>query len=798
MIESYNAPDQFPDPLADNATKNSKEYMLKYVKAMYAQFAKYGLRMFYNDRAKYQNLANYALGMQPVDKYKNRMDIWGGEDGRSGGMFGGGRGESDDEPGRNSFVNIDWQIFNIATKFVNIMVDKIKEPGYDVECKAIDSLALEEENNLDYTMRALMDEKEWLDKVGIKFNPEKLGFDPDSLPDHSDELEIFKNMNVKSRLAMEGEKAVQLQFANNDFELRRKEYIRDGVIFGLMAQETRNDKNGNTKIKHIPVDTVIIGNSKSENFKDVTHGGYVDNISIPELQSTAGSQFTEKEYLDILKNHSMIISNQQAVTAPTFTNMHDLYQAGQERMVNVMKFYYKTAIKNTYIKKKDSRGNNRIYPHNRNTPPKEDQEIINDTYEVVYEGKWIVNSPYIYDYGMMTDMEVDSKNPTAVKIPLQIICPNMLNGFTVSPLNSMIPIIDAIINSWNNYQHMMAQVVPDGHAINLDALVDLSLGKGGKNWTPKKVLDLYFKRGTLVFSGTKLSGQSNGNAKPIEPMSNNNYEKALGLLNNVLTLINLLRQVSGMNEAVDASTPSPDALVGTLQNAAEGAQSAIAYLFDADRMMIHDTAERIIILTQAAIRRKEISGYTNSIGSNSTKFWEVNKDITMRQYGLELVPQPSKAEWQQFYQQISGALEKGILDFSDYAAIIEITNLKEARQYMAMVEKRKRKEAQQQQQVMMQQQGQIQQQATTTSEQLKQQTLQLEIQLKSALQKQMATDEAALMDKKFGYDLQLKQMEMQQKSEAQDTQARTKIIDTTLKNENSLEVAKHKKESMAS
>jgi hypothetical protein len=766
---SLSTPDGFPNPLADKKTKESKAYILAYAKAMYAQFGKFGLRMFYNDRVQYGILESYAMGVQPIDKYKKRMDSW------------------EDEPGKNTFVNLDWQVLNLATKFVNIMTDKITATGFDVECQAIDPIALDAKKQREATMRAVLEHKDWLAKVGVSLDANQLGFSPDMLPDHSDDIELHLAMNYKDEFSMNAEMAIELHFTNNDFEQVRREYIRDSIIYGPQCVEAKNDRYGKTKIKRISPDSLIIGNSKSEDFKDVAHGGYVENMSFAELQATAGAQFTIDEYDDIYKNYSTMLGPTE--TDPRMLYNTSAYQNSNERMVSVMKFYYKTAIQNTYVKKQDSRGNKRVYEQGPNTKEKPGQEIIKDTYEVVFEGYWIINSNYMFDWGLMKDMEVDESNPCATRIPLHVIWPNMLNGKGSSILSFCIPVFDAIQNNWLNFQHMLAQVRPDGEAINVDSLADIAFGAGGNKLTPKQILDLYYKRGTILYSSKGLDGTQNGNALPVIPLSNNNYEKAGGYLNNVFGLINVLRQITGMNEGVDASTPSPDALVGTLQMAAQGANSAIGYLYSADRLMVKHVAESCIRLTQNAIRRGEVSGYVDSVGLGAVNFWKVNKNITNRQLGIKIIPRPQIAEWNDFYQRISRMADQGMISVSDLIVMQEMTNLKQARQYMAMVERRRNREAIKNQQMQMQQQGQITQQSAMVSAQASQQALQLEMQLKSALLDKEMEKELAILDRKYAYDIQLKQLEINQKLDSSVTQAKTKVISDALKNDTNKEIA---------
>lgn len=766
------SPDGFPNPLVDKKTKDSKEYILQYCRAMYAQFGKFGMRAFWNDRSNYDVLESYALGIQMIDKYKKRMDVW------------------ENEPGRNAYLNIDWQVINLASKFVNIIVDKIVGAGYDVECRAIDPLALEARKEKESKMRAVMEHQKWFEETGIALDPDALGFSPDMLPDHSDDLELHMAMNYKDLFSMNAEMAIDLHFTNNEFEQVRREYIRDSVIYGPKVVETINDSYGNTKIKRISPKTLIIGNSKSEDFKNTAHGGYIENMSFAELQAEAGSKFNQDEWDKIYKDYSTLMGSTQVDNWDLYRT--GLYQNTNERMVSVMKFYYKTTIQNTYVKKNDKRGNARIYEQGPNTKEKEGQKLIKDSYEVVYEGKWIVGSNYIYDYGMLKDMQVDENNPCATKIPLHVIWPNMLNGRGSSILSYCIPVFDLIQINWLNFQNMLARIRPDGEAINIDALVDIAFGSGGTKLTPKENISMYYKTGSFFFSSKSLDGNQNGNALPVIPLNNNNAAKAEVYLNNVFSLINVLRQITGMNEGVDASTPGPKALVGTMEMAAAGANSAIGYLFTADKLMVKHIAESCIRLTQNAIRRGDISGYVSSVGMGAVNFWKVNKDITQRQLGIKIVPRPTEAEWSDFYTRISGMAEKGLITASDLIVMQEMTNLKQARQYLSMVERRRKRAEAQQQQMLMEQQAALNQQAAQATAQSNQQAIELEMRLKAQLLQLEKEKNIEEMNVKYGYEMQLMQMQMSQKEDAANTQSRTKIIDTALKSEAARKIAEEK------
>ncbi len=87
------------------------------------------------------------------------------------------------------------------------------------------------------------------------------------------------NLYDKDEMAMEAELAIELAKQNNNFGQVRKEYLTDTVYLGICAVEEINNNEGVTKIKRISPESLVVGNSKSEDFKDISHAGYVENIT---------------------------------------------------------------------------------------------------------------------------------------------------------------------------------------------------------------------------------------------------------------------------------------------------------------------------------------------------------------------------------------------------------------------------------------------------------------------------------------------------------------------------------------
>jgi hypothetical protein len=229
-----------------------------------------------------------------------------------------------------------------------------------------------------------------------------------------------------------------------------------------------------------------------------------------------------------------------------------------------------------------------------------------------------------------------------------------------------------------------------------------------------------------------------------------------------------------------------------MQMAAEGANSAVGYLFSADKLMVKHLAESSIKLTQNAVRRGEVSGYIDSLGMGSVKFWSVNKNITHRQLGIKIIPRPSQAEWVEFYQRISGMAEKGIISTTDLIVMQEMTNLRQARQYMAMIERRRKREASAAQKQNMEEQAMLNQQSVESAMQRDTQKVQQEALLKTSVIDKEREKELELLHVKYGYEIQLKEMDITLKRQNAETQARAKMLDTAIKKEGDMSIAREK------
>lgn len=715
---------QFPDPLI-NPRKIDDNYILQYGRAMFNTFNKSGYSIFYNARAEYYEHMRYAMGNQSINQYKRWLDCF-----------------VDDTD--TTTMNIDWRILNFATKYINIVQDKLAKELFQVTCTPIDALAEDQKRDYKARVQALKEMQVWLEEKNIMVTRDFAGVDPppDMGSGDTDEFEIAASMSLKHYWAMKMEILIETILNQNDYEYLKKELAWDLIVCGAGALKITERPDATPVIEKVRIENLIVSNVKNDKFSDLVYAGEVKTMTVNEFFKRSGNKFTKDQQDDIIKNWAKI----NRPTVDYNYNLVNLYANfyNNTPMVEVLDFVFEAPAAITYEKKTDSYGNKRLDRKSPDYPSygeeeyknryKGERELVKANYRTLYKGLWILNSDYICDCGPMENI-IRDKQTFEPYFPYVIMAPNMKSGIVTSMVKQMIPVLNAIQLNWLKHNDAIAKAVPKGVAIDLDAIENASIGKGGQAMKPREILDLYYKRGTLPY---RSKDQANGGMHgiPITELQNGLSPDVVEYFNNIIQYINLLRDITGLNELVDGSTPDPKQLKSVAEAAMQGTNSALGPLYYGSMSLFERTCEMISLCVPAALKKGYVEDIKPAIGSPTMRFFGENSDIDSHTWAIKLEAKPSKDDWQSLYNDAALAMQEGQITIADISFLREIDNLKQARQYLILAVKRKQASDMQQQQASSEANAQAQMQSNQMSEQMKQQTLQMELQLKIELEKE--------------------------------------------------------------
>ena len=331
----------------------------------------------------------------------------------------------------------------------------------------------------------------------------------------------------------------------------------------------------------------------------------------------------------------------------------------------------------------------------------------------------------------------------------------------------------------------MSRMVPDGVYLDADGLAEVDLGNG-TNYNPQEALNMFFQTGSVIGRSFTQDGDMNPGKVPIQEITTGaGGQKMQSLITNYNYYMQMIRDVTGLNEARDGSTPDARALVGVQKMAAANSNTATRHILDGSLYLTSDLCEGLSLRISDILEYSPTrEAFIHKIGNQNVAVLEEMSDLYLYDFGIFIELQPDEEQRAVLENNIQAAVQSGLIDLSDAIDLREIKNIKLANQLLKLRRTEKQMKDQEMQQQNIQAQAQANAQAQQVAAQAEIQKGQALIQQKIALeqakaeidhQKLMreATLKKELMQLEFEMNMQLKGIEVQgRKSEATDKEDR--------------------------
>ena len=742
----------FPDQFVSDSEKKTEEFGLQVGQAIqYEWFRKDGYNCrFYNQWAEFHRLRLYARGEQSVAKYKDELSI----------------------DGDLSYLNLDWTPVPIIPKFVDIVVNGMADRMFDVNCVAMDAMSAEKRNEFQREVEKNVVAKDLFLQIEKDFQVPMFSQDPKNLPESDAEMELYMQLNYKPGIEIANEIAINTMMEENHYNDTRKRVDYDITTLGIGITKHMFQKGDGIRVEYVDPANVVYSYTEDPYFKDTFYWGEIKTVPIGELVKI-DPDITNEEMEEISKYSQAWYD---------YYNVAAMYENSMfaRDTCTLLYFNYKTTNTFVYKKKQVAEGTFKtVQKDDQFNPPPEMMEEgkferIEKKIDVWYEGVMVMGTNIILEWKMMENM-VRPNSANQFAMPNYVACaPKLYKGTLESLVRRMIPFADLIQLTHLKIQQVVSKVVPDGVFIDADGLNEVDLGTGAA-YNPEDALRLYFQTGSVVGRSYTQDGEFNNARQPISQLtSSSGQSKMQMLVGNYNHYLNMLRQVTGLNEARDASTPDPNSLVGIQKLAALNSNVATRHILNASLYITKTLAECLSIRTADILEYADFKDeFAMQIGKYNLGILEEIKNLYLYDFGIFIEMSPDEEEKQQLEANIQMALQQQGIDLEDAIDIRTINNLKLANQLLKVKRKQTaaEKQAQEQQKQAMQgqQQQQLQQQAAQAKMQQTQAEIQAKIQIKQAeiafeIEKQNneAQLKRRLMDAEFNYNMRLRGQEQEQ------------------------------------
>lgn len=747
---------KFPDPLASSEEKQGKEYGLSYAKSVYHQWGNLDNQnsIFRNRKRVFEKNRKYANGTQDTTIYKSLLT------------------SLDPNNGDGSMVNLDFTPVPILPKFVRIVVNKILSLSPYPNLEAVDPISSSEKDKERRKLEMLISAKAQLKKIEDKTGV-VIGADSNSIPDTLEEAEIFIGNNIKSSSEIAAQLATNLTLEWNDFNegvLRRS--VNDLTILGMAVVKRSNDPNYGIKTDYIDPIDFVHSFTDDPNFSDLVYAGHVKRLPIQELKRLAGDEFTEDEYKKIAAQAQQKYGyDRSKLEKSSYDRVNDVTRFGyDEYIIEVLDFEFMSVDCEYYESKENRYGNVGFYAKGENyKAPRNsvfNREVTKLETSSVYGGCYILGTDFIFNYGKKNNVPRNIHDITRTNLSYSVCATNILDMMPKSMVDSCIGFADQLQLTHLKIQQAVAKAKPDGIIIDIEGLENVQLGKGGE-LQPLDLHDIYEQTGVFYYRSKNPEGGFQN--PPIREIGNSirNINELIGLYNHYLKMI---RDATGINEVMDASSPKTDALVGVRNQALAAANNAIYDITNSSMVLYKKVCSDIVKCIQI-IHPDSIlyAMYENAIGKENMSLLNSFRDLAMYNFGVRVVKEMEEAERQYLEQNIQIALSQKEIDLEDAIAVRQLKDINQAERLLVV--RRKKRMAQQQQIAMQnsQQQAEIQQSSAKATSEAKQQEMQLAAQLKAQELQLKAQLEAQLEEVKHGFNKEIEMI----KAEAYSTRVTT-------------------------
>lgn len=720
----------FPDPLASKEDKEGKEYGLSYAKAISSQWGAVERdNSLYKKRARtFERNRAYANGTQDTSIYRQLLNSL--------------------DPSNNdgSFLNLDFTPVPILPKFVRIVVNKIlsSEPYPNLE--AVDPLSSSEKDAERRRVKMLVENKDKIsqikDKVGVDLAQGQ------DIPESLEEAEIFMDANIKSASEVAAQVATNMTLKWNDFnDSTYRRCVNDVATLGMAVTKRSNDPNYGIKVDYVDPKNFVHSHTEDPNFGDIVYAGHVKKISLQELKRIAGDQFTDDEYDKIAKT---VAKRYQYDTTSVRTYLNDNTMgsnrgAYDQYMVDVLDFEFLSVDMMVFEEKENRYGNIGFYQKGENYKAPSNsvykRSVTRLPNVTVYGGSYVMGCDKLFNYGIKKNVPKNAHDLSRTNLSYSVVATNLDGNIPKSMVDSCIGFADQLQLTHLKIQQAIAKAKPDGIIIDIEGLENVQLGKGGE-LQPLELHDIYEQTGVFYYRSKNPEGGFQN--PPIREIGNNirNINEFINLYNHYLRLI---RDATGINEAMDASTPKGDQLVGVRQQAIAAGNNAIYDITNSSMVLFKKVCADIVKCLQVIPRESILfRAYENAIGKENINLLNTFSDLPMYNFGVTVVKEMEEIEKQYLEQNIQASLAQKELDIEDAIAIRQLKDVNQAERLLIVRRKKRMARNQQIAQQNVQAQSQAQIQSTQAASQAKQQEMQMQaqldaqsLQLKSQLEAQM-------------------------------------------------------------
>jgi len=630
-INSYRT-GEYPFPKHEIDPKlKKKQWHLDFGKAMYANWVRNKTAIPYNILDEYKILRSYAEGRQDPEIYQ---DILLGE-----------QEEGPNSGEREGWFNINWDIFSVAPKFINVVLGMMEDQEHDITATAVDPTSGKEREEIKWQMWFQSQNRQDIDYVNKNLGLQSQAQGQEMGPETSEEMALFEELGgfkMKKEYAIE--RGIDYTLYISDWkEIKRKKII-DFLTIGIASCRDYVDKfTQKVRVEYVDPARLIQQYSLRNDHKNTEWAGQIKPMKIIDIRAAMSSEpeenrLSEDQLMQIATDFSGTSRNPSLIVGGiTDLQNRDGSYKYDNYLVDVLDFEVKSVDIRYKQKRRNERGEEFYYEDEwgkiRDTDNRTTKIVETKT---VHRGKWIIGTDHIFDYGYQYDIPRPGKKEVELSFHTYKI-----HGRSMISLIQ--PNLDQIQLTFLKMQNAIAQASPSGLAVEYSSLQNMVI-KGGV-LEPLEILQIRRGQGDLVYRATTHRGYVAGphSGKPVQELEGGIGQSLEEFVRIFELNFNFIRELSGINQIADASTPDPKQSVGGSKMAVAATGNVIRPIYSAYIHCKEHVAKNVALRLQIIVKhsKKAYKGYYPVLGKASLQALSIGAEIVDADFYIKLIARPT-------------------------------------------------------------------------------------------------------------------------------------------------------------
>ncbi len=643
---------RYPSDFVDKAVKDSKEYGLEYAKSLYSEWVTASENKIQFRRLRIRDSRDYAYGRHNTLKYADLTDST-----------------------ESKYTNVNFEPLSVAAKFTDIICELILETGFFVEATANDP----------YTeVLKEIDKKKLIAELAAYRMAKAQGVDVTKLLGAEpsmfsfDEIELFMNTSYKMITEIAAEKGIQFVMDKSSFNDMKTRLCEDLITAGFSVVRNIYDPNYGSRVIYIDPENFIYSYSDNPDFSNMRRAGHVQVMTVGELRRIAQAEaWDEKMWKSVLNK----ASSDNNPDSQARSGINRAWREHDTDAVTVLFFEFKTTGRKK-IEFKDF-GNGRMSAKVRSydyEPPKNSKysrNIVEHQEEYVYQGGWVIGTECVFGYQELPEIARIPYKRKEAQLSYTVYAPRWYRSDNRSLIERIKPNIDQMQLAYMRLQVLVAQARPSGVYIDVNNLRDISLDGTDNFASPLELTSVYTQTGFLFGNGSDDENEGY-RGKPIVELPNGvSVQGIQSLITTYNFNLSVIRDLLGINEVADGTTPKGEALVGVNQLAYQASNNAVRNLSRAVRSIYLRAAEKTLcnVMYMAAHKPDVLKSELGEV-LVSALAWQYRAGEGRISLNLQL--EFSQIEKQALDEALIIAMQEGTITAEDRYIISQIRNFKEA------------------------------------------------------------------------------------------------------------------------